>query len=101
MKPYIFSKKDYQEALKMVSQPQEALNVYYCNWKQAGYNICYNEEWIDNKKCYYILSFDYEFKNESDEMYLAACPPYSYTFLNKNIETLCANTYKNYKVTSD
>ncbi len=69
------------------------------NWKQAGSNVRYWQETADAKK-HYILSFDFEFKHEGDEVFVAACPPYSYSYLKKRIESWANPSINNSQIFS-
>lgn len=90
MTPYVFSKRDYQEALLRRGN-KEPNEVYYAMWRQLATCVEYVKETAEEKNKYYILKFTYEFKYENDEVFFASCPPYSYSFLNEQIGVLMPN----------
>lgn len=100
MRPYTFSKRQFQESLRQFPEEQ-AKTLYYRNWRQAGSNVRYIQEEPneDSKKKYYIISFDFQFGGDSDEVYFAACPPYSYTYLMKELTGLGVSEDATYTVT--
>ena len=67
-------------------------------WKQAGLNIQYwnpaeGKDRDIKKKSTFILTFEYEFRYDNDEIMFAACPPYSYTYLNKRLKEISCSPH--------
>lgn len=82
MRPYTFSKKEFQ-ALAAKQNNEKIEDLYSQCWKQGGSKAKYISDGDDEENEYFILTFDYEFKHENDEIYFAACPPFSYTTMSK------------------
>lgn len=76
MKPYVLSRKQHQQE--------------QCPWRQAGENVRYRKTEMEGCRSWY-LTFDYTFRHDNDEVYFAACPPYSYSFLIKELDQLTKN----------
>jgi|JI6StandDraft_1071083.scaffolds.fasta_scaffold38708_3 murein tripeptide amidase MpaA len=55
---------------------------------QQGENVRYKKvEREDGTRAWY-LTFDFTFLHDNDEVFFAACPPYSYSFLLKEVEDI-------------
>lgn len=87
MTPYVFSKRDYHEALERRGS-KEPIEVYYSMWRQSATSVEYVKETTEEKNKYYLLRFTYEFKYDNDEVFFASCPPYSYSFLGKQLSQI-------------
>lgn len=85
MRPYAFSKRELQLAIERNGGVCSD-ELMWDNWRQVGSKVRYWQDTSEGRKDDYVLSFDFEFKHEGDEVLFAACPPYSCSYLAKRID---------------
>lgn len=77
----------FQRGMRPYLRSRKANN----DWRPAGENVAYhyerprNEYGIKREGRSFILSFNYTFQHENDEVFVAAGIPYSYTFLQRQL----------------
>lgn len=73
MRPYVRSRKSGKD------------------WQPGGDAVTYhyervrNEYGVKKEGRHFVLSFNYTFEHENDEVFIAAGVPYSYTFLQRQL----------------
>ncbi|EAR93599.3 zinc carboxypeptidase family protein (macronuclear) [Tetrahymena thermophila SB210] len=83
--------------LKPFVKSKEAQERKKIEWHQSGTNIQYQERRIlkydykISRKTYYILSFEYQFEYDDDEVQFAQIQPYTYSYLINMLKPVIYN----------
>lgn len=80
----------YNFGMKPCLYSQIAANTKHVGWCRDGEDICYYQNSLKkpNGPCFYSLTFSITAKYDHDTIYLAHCYPYTYTDLNKYMDSI-------------
>ncbi len=81
----------YQRGLRPFVFSKKAFLATGARWEQQGEQLVYSEDtspYLDRPA--YVLSFEYDFQHDNDEVFMATMPPYSYSQMLRFIERVPA-----------
>ena len=92
IKNFLKGESLFNAGMKVRVYSQTLAQTKSIGWHRAGTNISYfqNElkKSINSKKCYYTLSFTYDFTFENDIVYFAYDKPYTYSDLQEKLRDI-------------
>lgn len=81
----------YQQGMRPLMYSAREAAASGASWRRAGDSICYYQNAIKRKgaSCYYTLTMTVECPHDDDTVYLAHCYPYTFTDLQRYLQTVC------------
>ncbi|KAL4472948.1 hypothetical protein ABPG72_020642 [Tetrahymena utriculariae] len=107
-----FYKKDslFQKGMKISVFSKKKLEYTGIGWHKSGFNIKYSLSTIQkgisyfstnqNGKISYLLQFKYDFEYDEDETYFAYSIPYTYSQLQKYLNSILSQNYSFFSIRS-